>query len=191
MESLILHPNSTYEWQTLVSDASQNCNIELNDDIESYLVFLLMRFVNETNLAKKVVAIDYLKSYKKSGSHKELKLRDVGDTCLMFSGFFPERAQKRSVNIGYYVNIGQSAYNNLSNTNNTLSTLYSDLSNNFVSLMDILQTMRKLNTEESLLDPITATELYTETSSKSALKDLNLHLNNKASIITSTNNIKH
>ena len=173
MEKLILHPTPTSEWHSLVIDASKNCNISLSEELESYLVFLLMRYIKDVNLARKIVALDFLEGQKQSGNQKQIQLRDVGDTCLIFSGFFPEQATKRNLKVDYYVNIGQSAYNDLGMVEeSSLSALFSNLSNSFVPLMDVLQSMRKYTNDEPILDPITAEELWLETGSQSALSDL-------------------
>jgi len=98
-------------------------------------------------------------------------LRDVGDKCLIFSGLFPGIARKRLVPISYFVNIGRSAYLSLSeeNTSNSLSSLFLQLHQSFVLLMDVLQSTREINNPETFsLDLLQAEELWRETNSKHA-----------------------
>jgi len=44
MSQLILYPTETAQWHALVNEAQVSTRLMLNEDTESYLVFLLMRF---------------------------------------------------------------------------------------------------------------------------------------------------
>lgn len=170
MERIITNPTSITQWQTLVMDASQVCKIALTEEIESYLVFLLMRFINAPQMAKKAMGVEFLSSINRTGSLRSLALRDVGDQCLLYSGLFPGRARRRLVRVSYYVNIGKSAYLSLAeNSNHTESGLFATLSAKFVNLMDILQAMREINRAQTVLDPLMAEEIWHDTGSEHAL----------------------
>ena len=41
MGVLLLQPTTTAQWQSLVKDAESSSNLRLNNELESYLVFLL------------------------------------------------------------------------------------------------------------------------------------------------------
>jgi len=173
MDMIVTNSTSTTQWQTLVTEASQACSINLSEDIESYLVFLLMRFTGSPQLAQNVMAIEYLHSVNKFGTQRSQSLRDVGDQCLLYSGLFPGRARRRRVRVSYYVNIGKSAYLLLSNQGRFAEPdIFANLAKQFVHLMDILQTMREVNNTSVLLDPIAAEELWRDTGSNHALQNL-------------------
>lgn len=145
MESLILHPTATAQWQALVEEAEQASSIYLSEELESYLVFLLMRFAENPMVAQSIMATDFLESFHQLKLLKQEGLRDVGDKCLLFSGLFPGTACRRRVRISYYVKLGQTAYLSLSTSYfNKLSELFASLGDQFVGLMDILQTMRDI-----------------------------------------------
>jgi hypothetical protein len=170
MDRLITSSTSTTQWQSLVVEASQACQIALNEELESYLVFLLMRFIKSPQMAHKAMGLEFLTSINRSGSLRSLALRDVGDQCLLYSGLFPGRARRRLVRVGYYVNLGKSAYLSLANTSKySDSGLFTTLSNKFVNLMDVLQAMREINREKTLLDPLMAEEIWHDTGSEHAL----------------------
>lgn len=170
MEKLITSPTSITQWQTLVNDASQLCKVALTEELESYLVFLLMRFTNAPQMAKKVMGVEFLTSINRSGTLRSIALRDVGDQCLLYSGLFPGRARRRAVRVGYYVNIGKSAYHSLSEcSKQSDSGLFALLSDKFVNLMDILQATREVNQMHSALDPLLAEEIWHDTGSEHAL----------------------
>jgi len=92
MRQLILEPTTQAQWQTLVHEAQYACDRELDETLESYLVFLLMRFTDKPQCMSRVMAQDYLSSQAASGGERVERLRDVGDHCLLFSGLFPQLA---------------------------------------------------------------------------------------------------
>jgi hypothetical protein len=172
MDKILANQTSTDQWQTLVIEASHACNIKLSEDIESYLVFLLMRFTGSPQLAQKIMATELLQSINQRGSLKSQTLRDVGDQCLLYSGLFPGRAIRRRVRVSYYVDIGKSAYITLANLDRFTDTLlFANLANQFVSLMDIMHCMRETNNRLAL-DPVQAHEIWSDTGSKHALQTL-------------------
>jgi hypothetical protein len=176
METLVLNPSATAQWHALINEAEQLCAAHLDEDLQSYLVFLLMRHSNTTEMAHSVMALEYLDSLDTHGQLRETQLRDVGDKCLLFSGLFPEHAQKRRVRVSYYVNLGVSAYATVSaSLAGVRARLFAELSHHFVGLMDILQATREVNSAQALLSPLQALELWQDTGSRHALQTLSLY----------------
>lgn len=170
MAQLVLEPTATAQWQALVSEAEAACECHLNEELESYLVFLLMRFAARPDLAGRVMAVDYLRSCLAQGYQQREQLRDVGDQCLLFSGFFPEQAERRLVRISYFVNLGRSAYDMLAQRlENAAAEIYLNLAEGFVNLRDVLQAIRELDGEPSL-GILQQLELWADTGSRLALK---------------------
>jgi hypothetical protein len=160
MSTLSVYPTSTASWQSLILEAQTASHIDLSEDLQSYLVFLLMRFLNETKLSDKPIAVDFLETLYQHGHLQQSNLREVGDKCLIISGFFPGLAERRFVEINYYVSLGQGAYSALSHlTGKSDAYLYGNLSRGFVLLMDILQTIRSMNADKPLLTPLAAADL--------------------------------
>jgi hypothetical protein len=178
MESLVIQPSATAQWHALVGEAEQACATRLGEDLESYLVFLLMRYTESPEIANSVLALDYLHSMEAIGHLRETQLREVGDKCLLYSGLFPARAERRRVNSSYYVKLGMGAYAALATALAQLKAkLFEDLSQQFVKLMDVLQTMRELGNGKPCLQPLQAMELWTETGSAHALQNLAQYTN--------------
>ncbi len=172
MDKFILNPTDTAQWQALVDEAQTQLNLALDENLESYLVFLLMRFATQPQMASSVLGLEYLQSYQQSGQQRDDTLRDVGDKCLLFSGLFPGQAKRRRVKVSYFVEIGQSAYGVLSNrSHESANELFAQLCEKFVSLMEVLQTMREVGGEQSL-SPLEAAELYLDSGSEHALDEL-------------------
>jgi len=186
MDKIVAASTSTNQWQNLVTEAGHSCNVALSEELESYLVFLLMRFVDSPQMAHKIMATEFLTSINQSGSLRPLALRDVGDQCLLYSGLFPGRAVRRRVRVSYYVNIGKSAYFSLANSGKfSDNRLFATLADKFVCLMDILQSMREINNPLPVLDPITAEEIWHDTGSNHALKSLQNFTTKTGSLICS------
>ena len=160
------------QWHTLVSEAEQAVGVTLEPELESYLVFTLMRYLNRPEMAQRVLALDYLEAAHCQGREQQERLRDVGDQCLRYSGLFPRRAERRRVRVSYYVDLGRSAYHPRGSSGIPLSALYAELAQTFVLAMDILQAIRNLRREQQL-DPLGSLELWQDTGSAVARQALN------------------
>jgi len=185
-EKLLLEPTATAQWKKLLENAKQQCNCQLNEDIESYLIFTLMRFTQDPAIANTVIAPDYLTSYKLPTYAKQQQLRNIGDHCLLLSGLFPQRAEKRLLRVGYYVDIGRSCYYQLAELlKQAFSQLYQELCEHFIDMMDVLQNLR----QEPALQPLQALELWQDTGSRNARAIL--QQNSQATPVIIQSQIRH
>lgn len=176
MTSLIIEPTATAQWQSLVKEAWDITGEKADEEMEHYLVLLLMRFSDNSTVGARALGLEYLESQEKEGEGKQALLRDVGDKCLLISGLFPGRAERLRVNMGYYVKLGQGAYYLLSTLNkNLLSRLFGRLSEDFVSLMDVLSAARSMAMGGLGLTPLQAIEIWNETQSREAWRALARH----------------
>jgi hypothetical protein len=171
LDQIITGPTELAQWHSLVQHAEHSYGCQLDEAMESYLVFTLMRFMRQHNLGANALALDFLDSREQPGSLRLEQLRDIGDQCLILSGLFPQRAQKRLVRVSYYVKMGRSAYQHISTQiERTRAELYNQLAETFVLLMDLLQTIREFN--GPALQPIQAHELWSDTGSQRAFAAL-------------------
>lgn len=142
MRSILHDSNLTAQWLELVKEAQAKILIRLEEDLENYLVFLLIRFMTHPEMADRSIALDFLSCYAKLSQHssRELQgqLQDVGDRCLILSGLFPAHAQRRGSKISYFVNLGRTAYDSLS----MADPLYHHLALKFTTLKNILFMLR-------------------------------------------------
>ncbi|OQW92690.1 MAG: hypothetical protein BWK79_14150 [Beggiatoa sp. IS2] len=173
MNTLITHPTELAQWHALINEAEQACATHLGEELQSYLVFLLMRYIGATQLPDSVLALEYLNSLEASGQLRAEQLREVGDKCLLYSGLFPGQAERRRVRVSYYVELGISAYTVLATTlAGVKAKVFQQLSEQFVALMDVLQTTRELDNPYSTLQPLQAIELWNDTGSTHAFATL-------------------
>ncbi len=170
MNGLVLQPSAAAQWHALVGEAARRCRRTLDEDLESYLVFLLMRFAGEAGLTARVMALDYLRALDTHGSQRGARLRDVGDRCLLFCGLFPGLGARRRVSPGYFVGLGRSAYREAAAARaRSQRRLFERLSAAFVVLTDVLQATRAAAPDEDLLG---AAERWWETGSRRAFERL-------------------
>jgi hypothetical protein len=164
--NILVNSTSLALWHEIIHEAEKTCAVKLQDTVEAYLVFLIMRYVSKPEMAKQVIAPEFLAGMQEvSPIQRELILQGVGDKCLLFSGLFPKMTEKRLVKISYFVNLGQSAYGTLAKTSNDI---YSLLTKQFVTLMDVLQSIRHYDHHFPDLLPIQAYDLWNETGSQRA-----------------------
>ena len=172
MARLILEPTAVAQWQALLQEAQRSCARQLDETLESYLVFLLMRFMRQPHCTARVMAGDFLEAGRLQGGERVERLREVGDHCLLFSGFFPHLAERRLVRISYFVEIGRTSYLQLSDLlDQGWARVYGSLSEAFPLLMDILHAMRGLD-GTPLLTPLQALELWQDTGSQRSYRQL-------------------
>jgi hypothetical protein len=145
MSELILHPTDMSQWHALVNEAQASTRLILHENMESYLVFLLMRFSQSPELAESVLAIDFLNAMQTSGTRQIDALRAVGDKSLLLCGLFPGAAEKHHVNLSYFTDMGQAAYLTVSELQDAEAPLYHELSTKFSTLQSILNALNSLN----------------------------------------------
>ena len=188
MSTLVLEPTSTAQWQALVCEAELAANRQLDETLQSHLVFTLMRFTQRPELANSVMALEFLDAVQQNGQHQHERLRDVGDKCLLVSGLFPQTAKRRLVSIGYFVNLGRTAYQQL---HDKIHGFYGQLASDFIPMMDVLHAIRELNKESHQLDLLDAFELWDETGSQYALERINTASSGGLAIKTGIINHRH
>jgi len=170
-KQLIIDSSELSQWHRLVQEAEQDYGCQLDEAMQSYLVFTLMRFTKNSQLNSKALALDYLSSHHLPERLRHEQLRNIGDQCLLVSGLYPQSAEKRLVSADYYVNLGRAAYFHISTvTQKGIAELYQQLAESFVLLMDLLLTIRQYSSPA--LQPIAALELWHQTGSRAALKQV-------------------
>jgi hypothetical protein len=131
-------------WTDLVHEAERGAVTRLDEELESYLVFLLMAHTRDVQLHRSAVALDYLLARSGSGTRLKQELRDVGDRCLLLAGLYPEQAERRLVSIRYFLDLGSHAYGELSHVLSAgIAQLYDHLSSAFAHLVRVLMELRR------------------------------------------------
>lgn len=162
----VIDANPTQLWHELLRDAERCSGASLDEDTESYLVFLLMRHLRDAGLGDHVLAFDSLLALAAQGAQRREALRDVGDRCLLIAGWYPAQAEQRLVSLDYFLTLGAHAYAELAYaTRAAWAELYARLARVFARLVRVLVALRRIAGEGpsalschalALADPIAA-----------------------------------
>lgn len=154
-------------WHNLVLEAEERLGTRLGEDVESYLVFMLMRYLRDAGVVRRIVALAFLEGMQKQGRARAEAMQSLGDQCLLFAGFFPEQARRRRVSLDYFVKMGRSAYGQLD-----AQPIFTALAQHFVPLMDVLAQIRATNPHHRAPSLLDLQELWESTGSRYAAKRL-------------------
>lgn len=145
MTRILTDTAGTALWHSLIREAEHNGSAPLDEEAESYLVFLLMRHLRDAELGGRIFAIDYLDALQEAPSVREQHLRDVGDRCLLIAGLYPHQAHRRLVGLDYFLSLGAQAYADLAGAaRHALADLYGRLAHSFARLVRVLVEVRRL-----------------------------------------------
>ena len=129
-------------WQELVHDGECHAGIELGESVQSYLVFVLMRYLRDGALAAHVLALDWLAAAEQNGRARADALRDVGDRCLLIAGRFPELATRRRVSADYFAHLGCGAYHGVAQSaRDGYAALFAELARAFDGMVRVLAAL--------------------------------------------------
>lgn len=151
MSTILTDTAATALWHDLVREAEQRGAAPLDADVESYLVFLLMRHLRDAGLGGHVLALDYLRALDDAGTPRRDNLRDVGDRCLLIAGLYPQQAQKRLVSLKYFFDLGSRAYGDLADgARAAYAELFRRLATLFGRLVRVLVEVRRIAGSDGL-----------------------------------------
>lgn len=149
LDASIFEPTATATWVEFVKTGEARAGHALSEDLESFLVFTLMRFVRRTDLFSVVLAIEFLKaSTEYVGRKKEQALSEVGDVSLILAGLFPERTRRLGVSSSYFQEIGRLAFHELADSFatrrlGTYAELYRSVGEGFPLMTNVLLSARE------------------------------------------------
>ncbi|MCK9344814.1 MAG: hypothetical protein M0P64_01655 [Candidatus Pacebacteria bacterium] len=148
-DSAVLEPTVTATWVTFVKEGETRVKHNLGEELESFLVFTLMRLVRRTDIFTPALGLEYYKaSTEYVGRKKEEALGEIGDTSLILAGLFPERHRRLNVSSSYFSEIGRLAFRELADSLSernrvSLAKLYHNVNNGFISMTDVLLAARE------------------------------------------------
>ena len=144
MTTILTDLPQTALWTALVQEAEDGAATRLSEELESYLVFLLMGHLRDVELRHQVMALDYLLARCDAGTRGKQQLRDVGDRCLLLAGLYPEQAERRLVGVDYFLDVGSRAYGELAHAlKAAVADLYEHLAHAFSRLVRVLMELRR------------------------------------------------
>lgn len=160
--TVLTNPDQAVLWRDLIQGAETRSAIHLSPVYENYLAQLVCRFATQPDISRKIMALEWVTAAK---SREAAHLLQVGDECLLLAGLFPQWLTHRSLNLNYFIQLGQTAYGAVSQRT---QDLYAGLSRQFVVLTDVLFYVR----ETAVLTPYEAYARATDIGSAHALQVL-------------------
>jgi hypothetical protein len=153
----ILIGKTAHEWfREMVADALSHRRMEIQEVTEFYLVNLLAGFLAREKLfveeedgtvTAEPLALILLRALEADRRTRAARLRRLGDTALFVSGFFGDSIARSTVDVDYYIAMGERAYGTLAETERGpgLEDLYSELSGRFPQFVDLFAEIAELS----------------------------------------------
>ena len=168
-----------------VESACVKRRIETTPRVKSYLVSLLEFYLDARNLHEDerdeagnkkptTLAEMFLLAQSSEPSTRFELLKKLGDKSLYVSGFFAESFSRKIIDVDYYVEMGESAYHQLSflAREDALSRVYSVISQRFIEFSDLLQYINQKNQALSDQGILKLYDRYIRTGSDLAREEL-------------------
>ena len=136
-----------------VTQALANQQVRLSDEVEFYVVNLLCEFIVPGKLETVTGQLDalatplalMLKEAVEAPPAQKLRIfKYLGDTSLYYAGFFQDYFNRKAFNLDYYIDIGASAYSNVSTImrdqhgDDQFTEIYSGLAEKFDTIVEVV-----------------------------------------------------
>ena len=171
MDRPLLHDQPPVEYfKELVDSALARQHVEAGDLTAYYLVNLLCQYVRPDARAagadEEPLAIQLTRALQTGGSEQRVRLRSLGDFSLFMSGFFSDSLRRRTIDVDYYVSMGEYAYGSLSRRDeDTFAEVFGELARKFVGYMDVLADVSERTAVTSSADLLRLYEKWLRTGS--------------------------
>ena len=145
MDRPLVHEQAPVEYlKELVDAALARRQVEAGNLTAYYLVNLLCQYVRPdaqsgSALDDEPLAFQLTRALQTGGSEQRVRLRSLGDFSLFMTGFFSDSFRRRTIDVDYYVSMGEYAYGSLSRRDeDTFAEVFGELARKFVGYMDVL-----------------------------------------------------
>lgn len=146
---LVTASNMREYFREAVVTARQKTRVTMSEHAEAYVVHLLCEFARSENAwagtdrgEKPAMAVLLSRAQEADPGEAVRIYKHMGDSSLYLSGFFQESVERASVNVEYYVSMGESAYASVAGLMRpmaaTSSALFAELSDRFHELVELL-----------------------------------------------------
>ena len=158
-------------FKELIESALARQHVHAGEFTSYYLVNLLCQFVRPD--ARRPfpddadpLAIRLTRALQTAGPEQRARLRSLGDFSLFMSGFFADSLRRKTVDVDYYVSMGEYAYGSLSrHDDDAFSDVFGELARKFVGFMDVLADVSERTALTSSTDLLRLYEKWLRTGS--------------------------
>lgn len=155
-ERILVGKSAQEFFRELVSDALAHRSLRVQEVTEFYLVNLLAQYLQRDRLFVRTeggetwtepLALILKRALEGSREDRYRHLRRLGDTSLFVSGFFGDSLARSLVDVGYYIAMGERAYDALSETQGPSGTheLFGELAERFAQFVDLFAEIAELS----------------------------------------------
>jgi hypothetical protein len=171
MERPVLREQTPAEYfKELVESSLARQHVEAGDLTEYYLVNLLCQYVRLDPVADaehgEPLAVRLARAMQTGGLEQRARLRSLGDFSLFMAGFFSDSFSRRSIDVDYYVSMGEYAYGSLSRAEDAFREVFAELSRKFVGFSDVLADISERTALTSNNDVLRLYEKWLRTGSE-------------------------
>ncbi len=188
-------------FQQSVDGALNRLGVGAATETAHYLVNLLTTFLHteqlyertEEGLEFKPLAMHYARALgEETQEGRNRALQRLGDVALFVAGVFSDSLNRKLVDVDYYVAMGGSAYAHLSESAGSgvwlkaLRGVFSELSDNFVTFVDVLGEVSEQSRPSTNADIMRLYEVWLRTGSTRAahrLRQLGIEPNASSTIV--------
>lgn len=160
----------------LLLEAADRSKADVSPLALNYVASVLVQFHETARLfmqkgVKLPVLSDMLSEALEADLYRRVTLlRQLGDTSLMVSGYFPEAVRRRTMNLSYYYQMGGTAYSRLSDLTES-ENVFDELSGGFVRLAELIsEVSASLKVDHLSISQLL--DFYANSRSETALKKL-------------------
>ena len=154
-----LYIPETAKWYGLLNQAQGETKHYLETELERYMANMLFRFATDGRGLLEQSDSASLLELNSVKEQRLMRLQGAGERCLVTAGFFPEHANYAGLSLLHFIDTGRSAYRDLAEAM-PYSSVYEQINNSFVELVDILQKVGELSGVCHSIDLIQACELW-------------------------------
>ena len=157
-----------------VSKAIKSQGVDTTELTEFYLVNLLSDFAKGP-LPDEALAIKMCEGLQATPASRVQKLREVGDTSLFVSGFFPDSLNRSLIDVDYYIGMGEVAYGHLSRMmrgTDSFTQVFCELSDKFPRFVAVFSEIATNDATGSSVNVLRLYEKYLKTGSETVLEQL-------------------
>ncbi|HNP34833.1 MAG TPA: hypothetical protein PKK10_03165 [Woeseiaceae bacterium] len=173
-----------------IEEAIARQHVQVDPDTAHYVVNLMTLFARSEQLydgqgdecGLKPLALMLADAVDaESAEQRSYLLQRIGDVSLFISGFFADSLIGKAVDIDYYIRMGGSAYDTLSNSvqrtfrGNAFAPIYRELAVKFQAMVDVLHEVRDSAGTGSDTDLLRTYEIWLKTGSERAARILKSH----------------
>jgi hypothetical protein len=172
MDRPLLREQAPAEYfKELIESALARQHLRAGEFTSYYLVNLLCQFVRPDAREAftedgEPLAIRLTRALQTAGPEQRARLRRLGDFSLFMSGFFADSLRRRTIDVDYYVSMGEYAYGSLSrHDEEAFSDVFGELARKFVGFMDVLADVSERTAVTSSSDLLRLYEKWLRTGS--------------------------